>query len=610
MEILNRPYKEDTPLNTVSRIEKILHALQIDINKVHWDSMINGLYSVRIETDSDKGVWGQNGKGRDKDFSLASAYAEFIERIQNNMVLLSMPLWNFFLENIRKTTGYYFSSDEKLVSVEDLPLFPNEIMADLFLINDNDENIRFAWDNYFQNLKINNIDKIITVPFIDSESGEIQHIPLNLLFDTVGSTGMASGNTIDEAIFQSFCEIFERYSTAYIYYNRIVPPNIEKSYLMNFKEEYEIIQQIEAYGYKVIIKDFSCGKRIPAVASLIIDEKKNKYRLNVGADTSFKIALSRTLTEILQGIGSVSTLEENMLNIPTEEYEYFLNDDKDSIRKRNIELDKLAVNGNGQFTYSLFCDNYSYEFDPNTFNTKNSYKEEVKRLLELFKSLNSRVYIRNISFLGFPTVYIYATNKVSTFARKKYNENIGHIDYLADMSYQKMETTLFPFASFLEEYDIEAFFLNLYQTKDRTFIGKMKMQNILRLNFSEDHFWSCIPLSFFLSLHAFKKKNFVYALEYWRQFSDIMKVGEVEFYRNIEQYIIQILNKEPVSVPNEIIEEMSDERIFNLIPLPNCPDCVDCDLNDVCSTRKNINLSIRLIKKMERNGIAQLTSLY
>lgn len=599
MGVLNRPYKEDSPQNTISKIGKSLHAIQIDINKIHWDNMIEGCYSVRIENESENGVWGQNGKGRDKDFALASAYAEFIERIQNNVVLLSMPLWSFFLENIKNKTGSYFFPDEKLIGIEDISLLSNEIISDLFLINNHHIDIDIAWTNYFQSLYKNNLKKIITVPFEDFDTGKKEYLPLNILFDTVGSTGMAAGNTIEEAIFQGLCEILERYATAYIYYNRLVPPTIEKSYLEKYVEEYQLIQQIEKCGYKVIIKDFSCGRHIPALACLIIDKKNNKYRLNVGSDTSFKIALSRTLTEILQGIDSMSTLDENMLPIPSEEYEYFFYDDKDSIKKRNNELDKFTVNGNGQFTYSIFCNNYSYEFDVNTFITKKNYTDEIKALYEIFKSLNSHIYIRNLSFLEFPTVYIYASNKVSTIARKKYNDNIGFVDYMADISYKKMETTIFPFSNFLSEYDIESFFMDIYNTNDKKTLGKIKMQKILRLNFSEDNFWSCIPLSFFLSLYNFKNKKFDIALEYWQQFMSIMQLQENTFFKNIEKYMYEIINKEEISIPNEIIEEMSDERIFNLIPIPNCPKCYKCDLSDVCITRKNINLSIRLIKKMK-----------
>ncbi|GAQ49997.1 hypothetical protein FPK15_contig00083-0001 [Flavobacterium psychrophilum] len=43
---------------------------------------------------------------------------------------------------------------------------------------------------------------------------------------------------------------------------------------------------------------------------------------------------------------------------------------------------------------------------------KNSHEEEVKELLVLAKNLNYDVYIRDVSFLGFPTVYIYISGSI------------------------------------------------------------------------------------------------------------------------------------------------------------------------------------------------------
>lgn len=52
---------------------------------------------------------------------------------------------------------------------------------------------------------------------------------------------MAAGNTISEATYQALCEIYERNSASMIYYENLTPPTVQKEYLQNFKDEYNII---------------------------------------------------------------------------------------------------------------------------------------------------------------------------------------------------------------------------------------------------------------------------------------------------------------------------------------------------------------------------------
>lgn len=84
---------------------------------------------------------------------------------------------------------------------------------------------------------------------------------------------MAAGNTSSEGIFQALCELIERYASTTIYYNRLTPPTIPITHLEKYPKELAIIKEIENNGYKVIVKDFSCGKSLPAIGVIIIDTK-------------------------------------------------------------------------------------------------------------------------------------------------------------------------------------------------------------------------------------------------------------------------------------------------------------------------------------------------
>ena len=77
--------------------------------------MFDGVHSVRIETE---GKFGTNGKGKNKIFALASAYGEFLERLQNNLHTGSTALTRKLYKEIKKKTGFSFFHDEKFMSKE------------------------------------------------------------------------------------------------------------------------------------------------------------------------------------------------------------------------------------------------------------------------------------------------------------------------------------------------------------------------------------------------------------------------------------------------------------------------------------------------------------
>ena len=82
-KLQERRYKEVPPEETVKKIKSILKEMKIDVEEV-WDKKSSvGTYSLRVRI---KGTdMGQNGKGMTKEFAMASAYAEFLERFQNGV---------------------------------------------------------------------------------------------------------------------------------------------------------------------------------------------------------------------------------------------------------------------------------------------------------------------------------------------------------------------------------------------------------------------------------------------------------------------------------------------------------------------------------------------
>ena len=93
MDTYNR--KDKNPIETIKTIKTILKSLGIKIREYPLKSISNSYYSIRIEI---KGFYnmGSNGKGISKEFAMASAYAELMERLQSRMLIRNYFLKEFF----------------------------------------------------------------------------------------------------------------------------------------------------------------------------------------------------------------------------------------------------------------------------------------------------------------------------------------------------------------------------------------------------------------------------------------------------------------------------------------------------------------------------------
>ncbi|MDR0661089.1 MAG: YcaO-like family protein [Prevotellaceae bacterium] len=320
---LIRPYKEALPKKTIRKVLNVLEEIDLLALPINWGNPYHEIYSVRVEAVNDDGKFAANGKGRTQIFALASAYAELVERIQNQLISGAAGFSKVLLNEINHRTGFYYYPDEKPMPRNDFENLPKELLEDICSSKSQQVIDKFTDYIYSRNHIVEN-GGITSVPFYDIQNDKITYLPYNLLLSLTGSNGMASGNTISEATYQSLCEIYERKAASTIYYDRLTPPTVDEEYLELFEKEYEIIKQIRRKGFGVIVKDFSCNMMMPVVGLILTDKETNKYRLNVGSDTSFQIALSRTLTEIYQGSATYDDIKKYLLDMPNEENSPFL----------------------------------------------------------------------------------------------------------------------------------------------------------------------------------------------------------------------------------------------------------------------------------------------
>lgn len=584
-------YKEDTPLHTIFRIRAILEKLNLLPIEVQWFNPEPGLFSVRIENTIETGHFGSNGKGRDCYFALASAYAEFIERIQNGFIVGSNGLSRKFLNIIKSQHGFFYYPDEVILSKEQFNNLPDKYLKDVFGDISYEQRLLLT-EKYFARLEQNGLSGVVAVPFWDYGNKKIVHLPYNLTFILTGSNGMSAGNSIPEGVFQAICELIERFAARTVFFDQLTPATIPDNFLQNFVEEWSIITELKKKGYKVIIKDFSCGIGLPAIGILLIDLASNKYRLNIGADTSFKVALSRALTEVFQGVADDGSMKALMLEIPKQTPQYFLIDTVDSTKEKEDEIRKFIVNGTGVFPPSLFSEEESYSFSPSTFQTKESYKEEVSFLISKLSSLGFDIYLRNVSFLGFPSFYVYIP-EISKWGRKS-SQSIPTMEMLVkSIEHDKIEDVFFPFKSLLTDENRLQKLLNVLAPNREILYKGYTLDKVLNLEVDNSCELSRMPVNFFISLLCIALKEYGNASRFLLTFMNETSLENNEYYIEINKILVSLEKGTPEEelyshFSKQILNDLLDnKKLFSYIYLPNCPYCTSCLIAQHCLTKSN-----------------------
>ncbi len=391
--------KDDKTENTVKKIKEILQdslSLQLNEKEFIGASLNNkGLYSVRV-TIPDRYDIGTNGKGTSLINAQASGYAEFMERIQN---LHLMPVLS---------DSYTRCPDEKIYNLEQL--YNSEIGK---LISPS--LLKLCNKLVNRELKYNlRDDEVVMAPFYSVNKKEEVYFPILIFQDLFcGSNGMASGNTFEEAIVQGLSEICERYAFSQIISNELTMPEIPKNEYEEYENITEVIEYLKKAGYEINIKDASAGKKLPVVCVLFKDTENNILYMKYGAQPSLPIAIERCLTEFAQGLNNINDRLKLKKSISKVSKEYYRN----AVLQDKIYLiDKMsssnhAIDIDEQIEQQYYTNKPSYTFTKSTWfscdkNTTNKQLLDfmVNNILEITKQ---DIYIRNVSFLGFPSVYIF-----------------------------------------------------------------------------------------------------------------------------------------------------------------------------------------------------------
>lgn len=454
-------YKEDSPLNTIHKIRTLLHSLGIILKE---EPISNGLfYSCRVSIANhrlEKLNIGTNGKGRSFEFSMASGYAEFMERIQNHVLfnnikkvahpkfLNQLPPNSSYLKKIKEeglALDFFFDPNEEFWEVDKLLSDSSCSLWGLLCLSSKEEALDF--------LKKENLESLLTIPFYSVFDREVKQLPIDLILKVSGTNGMCAGNTPQEALLQGFGEIFERYVLSEIYFKQLTPPTIPFSEFENTIVYDRLIKLKDEYGYEVTIKDCSLGRNIPALGLLIVDKENGLYNFKLGVDFTPEIALERCMTEIYQGSLFFKGLPVHFFDKDEAADESVLDDPE------YYNFNRIFVDSSGQWPLSLFLDTNSYEFNGFSPSYGNSTKDDLALAIELVRKLGfNHIFIRNNSFLGFPTYHIVIPG-MSQYIRKPsdfgtYKKSFADLNVIRSLDSMTEDKIKKLAKALLENYDI------------------------------------------------------------------------------------------------------------------------------------------------------------
>lgn len=396
--------KDEAPEATVRKIQECLGAIGITCEYTFYDQEVPDCYSARVWV---KGMLSNaivaNGKGTTKEFCLASGFAELMERIQNQMFLYQIQQRDEespYIHNRPGDGSLCRMVDWKVLAAEKDSFFHRVVSryaktADQVLEGvDREQLVLLQFEKLFPRWEK---DGVLTLPFYHVQSGVYEWIPLEVVKSLNMSNGMAAGNTLEEALVQGYSELLERYVQRQVIEHNLTPPLIEKEELDSYPYVKTMIERIESSGpYRVLVRDCSMGKDLPVVCGIVINQKEQSFGVRFGAHPDIQIALERVFTEALQGKNLEEFTKINQLSFA-----------RDMVNKHQNLFNTIKT-GTGYYPSGLIDGVPLYPHRRWKSHEGESNRELAAFMTELILAETSQLYILDNSYLGFPSVCIYA----------------------------------------------------------------------------------------------------------------------------------------------------------------------------------------------------------
>jgi ribosomal protein S12 methylthiotransferase accessory factor len=286
---------KDLPLErTIANMSGLLADLGIKIEIASWRNIVPNVWSLHIR-DAHSPMCFTNGKGATKESALASALGEYIERVSNNHFYAG----SYWGEEIANAAFVHYP-DERWFQPGPGDALPDGIL-DAYCRDIYDPDGELRGSHLYDTNSGNVARGICSLPFVRQSDGEVVYFPSNLIENLYASNGMSAGNTLAEAQVQCLSEIFERAVKREILEGEIALPDVPQDVLAKYPGIVAGIQELEAQGFPVLVKDASLGGAYPVMCVTLMNPRTGGVFASFGAHPSFEVALERSLTELLQG---------------------------------------------------------------------------------------------------------------------------------------------------------------------------------------------------------------------------------------------------------------------------------------------------------------------
>ncbi|MDH3001402.1 ribosomal protein S12 methylthiotransferase accessory factor YcaO [Chelonobacter oris] len=365
--------------DSIRRFQEKLIGLGFNIEETSWLNPVPNVWSVHIR-DKDCPQCFTNGKGASKKAALASALGEYFERLSTNYFFA-----DFFLGESVANGEFVHYPNEKWFAIEDEDSLPDGIL---------DEYLHGYYNPHGEltplqlvDLQSGNAERgIVALPYIRQRDQHTVYIPQSIIANLYVSNGMSAGNSENEARVQGLSEVFERYVKNKIIAQAISLPEIPSAVLNRYPHIQEAIAALEKEGFPILAYDASLGGKYPVICVILLNPSNGTCFASFGAHPNFKVALERTVTELLQGR---SLKDLDVFTPPS-----FDNDDV----AEHANLETHFIDSSGLISWDLFKQQSDYPFVDWDFS--GTTEQEFANLMSIFHTEQKEVYIMDYNHLG------------------------------------------------------------------------------------------------------------------------------------------------------------------------------------------------------------------
>lgn len=380
-------WKQHSVSATIDQIKQLIGQLGLEVSE-QTRKASNNIYWTHVNIVGTS--FFSNGKGVTPQLSMASGYAEIMERLQTQAYYLSsngkylnrFHPWLYRDSNfMRQLTRQELDWSDAAVSF----LFRRDgtdYTADWL-----EEEVQF-WGEH-------NVtpDTFKCASFERLSNGQTTWLPLNAVSNIFSTNGMCAGYSKYHALLQGLCEIFERRVNIEVLTKKLVLPTIPDEVLRRFSN-YHMIEELKAnHGLDIVIKDASLGGKYPVLCIIAKNRQIDKYYVKFGASPLSEIALERCLTELIQG-RDMTKMDQWMKSYDESTVDTFTN------------LLNIIRNGDGYYPLGFLKSDQVYAISYEFVSTVESLEKEFMRYRDELLEQGYDIYIKDWSFLGFDTYQV------------------------------------------------------------------------------------------------------------------------------------------------------------------------------------------------------------